>query len=286
VSASSPLFRFVQAELPWQLGPPEGRYLLRPEAEPDAPPSHVVVLATLGAPERRRLARPHRDAPPEPAPTPVATTRVTVIEVGSPAATPDEARTWLAQAGQAELEAGFEVLNRVLHAYRLVTADPYLHPVNRGHAIVSRVGFGVGEQVADGLWSDAREINVRETRQRRLRLLHPQARLAAVLGAREAPLACEELVLRARLDIDHGRDREAALQLLVALDAALAALAVDPRGAELASRLPELRGRREVTAEAAQAALSGAISAAQREAVVFTLERIESALRARAVANA
>jgi hypothetical protein len=107
-----------------------------------------------------------------------------------------------------------------------------------------------------------------------------------VLGAREAPLACEELVLRARLDIDHGRNREAALQLLVALDAALAELAVDPRGAELGSRLTELRGRREATAEAAQAALSGPVSAAQREAVVFTLERIESALRARAVANA
>lgn len=286
MSASSPLFRFVQAELPWQLGPPDGRYLLRPAAGADAPPSHVVVLATLGAPERRRLARQRRDAPPEPAPTPVATTRVTVIEVGSSAATPEEARTWLAQAGQAELEAGFEVLNRVLHAYRLVTADPYLHPVNRGQAIVSRLGFGVGEQVADGLWSDAREINVRETRRRRLRVLHPQARLAAVLGAREAPLACEELVLRARLDIDHGRDREAALQLLVALDAALAELAVDPRGSELASRLPELRGRRELTAEAAQAALGGAISTPQREAVVFTLERIESALRARAVANA
>ena len=286
MSASTPLFRFVQAELPWQLGPPDGRYLLRPEGEPVAPPSHVVVLATLGAPERRRLARQRREAPPEPAPTPVATTRATVIEVGSPAATLDEARAWLGQAGQTELEAGFEVLNRVLHAYRLVTADPYLHPVDRGHAVVSRVGFGAGEQVADGLWADAREINVRETRRRRMRVLHPQARLAAVLGAREAPLACEELALRARLDIDHGRDREAALQLLVALDAALAELAVDPRGADLASRLSELRGQREATAEAAQAALSGPVSAAQREEVVFTLERIESALRARAVANA
>ena len=59
-------------------------------------------------------------------------------------------------------------------------------------------------------------------------MLHPQARLAAVLGARERPLACEELALRARLDLDHGREREAALQLLVALDAALAELARGP----------------------------------------------------------
>ena len=30
VSATSRLFRFVQVELPWPLGPPDGRYLLRP----------------------------------------------------------------------------------------------------------------------------------------------------------------------------------------------------------------------------------------------------------------
>ena len=62
-------------------------------------------------------------------------------------------------------------------------------------------------------------------------MLRPQARLAAVLNGRERPLACEELTLRARLDLDHGREREAALQVLVALDAALAELAADPQAA-------------------------------------------------------
>ena len=66
-----------------------------------------------------------------------------------------------------------------------------------------------------------------EGRRRRSRILAPQARLAALLGAREAALACEELTLRARADVDQGRPREAALQLLVALDAALAELAAD-----------------------------------------------------------
>ena len=51
-SASAQLFVFAQMELPWQLGPPDGRYLLRDCVDPDAPPAHVIVFATLGAPER------------------------------------------------------------------------------------------------------------------------------------------------------------------------------------------------------------------------------------------
>ena len=102
-----------------------------------------------------------------------------------------------------------------------------------------------------------------EGRRRRSRILAPQARLAALLGGREAALACEELALRARLDLDQGRPREAALQLLVALDAAFAELAADARAGELSGRLEELRGQREPVAAAAQAALSGPLSAAQ-----------------------
>jgi hypothetical protein len=288
VSASAPLFRFVQVELPWQLGPPDGRYLLRHASDPDSPPTHVIVFATLGAPERRRLAslRKQREAPPEPEPTPVTTGRATVIDAGRPLGGVEEARAWLQQAGEPQLDEGLLVLNRALHAFRLVTADPYLHTVGRQQAIVARLGFGAGEQVADGHWTDARELRHSDGWQRRSRVLHPQARLAAVLGARERPLACEELALRARLDLDHGRGREAALQVLVALDAALAELASDPTAATLADRLTELQGQREAIAVAAQSALAGALSEAELEAVLFTLGRIESALRARAVKNA
>jgi hypothetical protein len=291
VSASSPLFRFIQVELPWPLGPPDGRYLVRGDGNPDSPPTHVLVFATLGAPERHRLtgARKRRHAEPEPAPTPVSTGRATVIDVGSPLADDAEARGWLDGAGEDELATGLEVLNRALHAFRLVTTDPYLHPVGRQQAIAARVGFGAGEQVADGLWASARELRRADGRQRRRGrgvILAPQARLAAVLGARERPLACEELALRARLDLDHGRPREAALQLLVALDAAVAELAAEPSSRALAGRLTELRGQREAVAGAAQAALMGPLSDGQSETVAFTLSRIEAALRARAVANA
>jgi hypothetical protein len=287
VDARGKYFRFTQVEFPWALGPPDGRYLIRAHGDPpDAPPVHVLVVATLGAPERRsRLARKKtRQAEPQPEPTPVTTGRATVIDVGT--AFPDEpaARAWLAQAGEPDFEDGLVVLNRTLHAFRLVTADPYLTPVGRTHALVARIGFGDGEQVADGLWTDAIELLDKHGRQRRATVLHPQARLAAVLNGRERPLASEELTLRARVDID--RDREAALQVLVALDAAIAELALDPTAPALEQRLDELRGRRDATAAAAQEALAGPLSPETLEDVTFTLKRIEAIFRARAVANA
>jgi hypothetical protein len=289
VSSATPLFRFIQVELPWTLGPPDGRYLLRPpDASPGAEPSHVLVLATLGAPERRHLERIRRnpEARPEPEPTPVATSRATVIDTRDPISSPQEARAQLARAGEAELREGIAVLNRALHAFRLVTEDPYLHGVDRAQAIVARVGFGAGEQVAAGLWTEARELPHSPGRRRRSRVLAPQARLAAVLSGRESVLACEELALRVELDLESDRDREAALQLLVALDAALAELAADPVAEAISERLAELRAQRDAATSAAQAALAGPLSDAQRSAVRFTLSRIVAALRARAALNA
>ena len=124
-----------------------------------------------------------------------------------------------------------------------------------------------------------------ERRQRRKVVLAPQARLAALLGGREHPLACEELTLRARLDFDHARYREAALQLLVALDATIAELAGDP-ASEMQDRLAELREQRDPVAATAQNALGGPLTQDDLETVVFVLGRIEAALRARAVASA
>jgi hypothetical protein len=216
----------------------------------------------------------------------VTTGKATIIDVGAPFSDATAARAWLSSAGEPDLERDLAVLNRALHAFRLVTADPYLNPVGRDQALVARLGYGAGEEVADGLWSDARELVRPERRQRRAKVLHPQARLAAVLGGRERALACEELSVRARLDLEQGRDREAALQLLVALDAALAELSTEPTAHLFADRLAELRGQRDAVALAAQSALAGPLSDSERETVAFTLGRIEAALRARAVASA
>jgi hypothetical protein len=259
----------------------------RPGDAPDAPPTHVLVVATLGASERRRrLQRKGSQALPEPPPTPVTTGRATIIDVGEPVTDEATARAWLDRAGEDELATGLAVINRALHAFRVVTADPYLHEIAREQALVARIGYGAGDQVADGLWSDARELGTAPGRRRRSVILQPQARLAAALGGRQRVLACEELALRARTDVDHDRDREAALQLLVALDAALAELPLEPHAVSLADRLAELRSRRQAVAAAAQVALAGPLDDATREAVVDTLGRLEAALRARAVVSA
>lgn len=216
----------------------------------------------------------------------MTTGRATVITVDEPFGGERAAAGWLASAGEAELEHDLAVLNRAMYAFRLVVADPYLGPIGRHQLLVARVGYGAGEEVADGLWTQAHELMIPQRRQRRTKVLAPQARLAALLGGRDRPLACEELALRARLDVDQGRDREAALQVLVALDAAIAELANDPTAPTLSERLDELRGYRDPVAGAGQAALEGPLSDGDRAVVVEALERVEAALRARSVANA
>lgn len=247
----------------------------------------MLVVATLGAAERRLLARrgQKREVEPEPEPTPVPIGRATLIGVARPFSQENEADAWLAQADEQDLAADLATLNRALHSFRLVSADPYLPPVGRSHVLVARVGYGLGEEVADGRWTQARELIVPAHWQRRARILAPQARLAALLGDREQALVCEELALRARLDVDASRWREAALQVMVALDAALAELPGDPTATALADRIEELHGERDPVAVAAQAALEGELPEPERQTVEFALGRIEAALRARLVAR-
>lgn len=207
------------------------------------------------------------------------------MDVGDPLGSADAAATWLSSAGEPELAAGLAVLNRALHAYRLATADPHLHGIGRHDALVARLGYGAGEEVADGLWTDARElIDAASGGRRTRRMPVAQARLAALLTGRHRQLASEELALRARLDIEDGRTREAALQVLVALDAALAELTDDPAAPAIADRIEELRSLRAGVAAAAQAALAGPIASGELGATEFALGRIEAALRARAAA--
>jgi len=194
------------------------------------------------------------------------------------------AESWLRGAGEDELDAGLLALNRMLSMFRRVVADPYAVVVGRHQLIASRVGYGSGEQVADGRWEQALELPPPVRSHRRAQALAPQARFAATLGARQGMLVCEELVLRARIDLDQDRPREASLQLLVTLDAAVAELGREPAGLGLAERVDELRERRPQVAAAAQSALGAMPSPEQIETVRGTLQRLEAALRARAVA--
>jgi hypothetical protein len=251
----------------------------------------VLVLATLGAPQRRLMGgKRAQKAEPEPGPTPVATARATVIHAAP--LTDGEAEAWLKslddEAQDTELARALAVLNGAVQAHRVAAADPGLHDVTLDRALVARLGHGSGDQVAEGRWAAALEVPVqrRRTRERRTASLRPQERIAALLGGRDEALACELLVLRARADVDAGRMREAALQLRVALEAGIAELAEAGAAApDIDERLDELRGRRAEIGAAANAALEGPLTPEQSRAVDETLGRLEAALRARSAAG-
>jgi len=92
-----------------------------------------------------------------------------------------------------------------------------------------------------------------------------------VLGGRDALLVGEELLLRARLDLDVGRPREAALQARIALEALLGEL-----DEKFAAPLRPLRDR---VARAANAALEGDLSAEDAAAVEDAVSQMAVAAR-------
>jgi hypothetical protein len=273
------LYLFLQIELPWALGPADGRYLLRREA--GAEPERVVVLGTLGAPRRHRRHSPRRSPKTNSEPVPVLTARATVVDP-IPLSAETQARSWLAELdAEHETRVAFAVLNRVLFAHRIAGADPYVHEVSPAQALVIRAGWGEGEQVADGHWLHARELPLPEPgSRRRVSALRPQERLAVLLGGRGKALLCEELTLRARLDLDHERIIHAAVQLERAFAVALPELGVEKRP-DLALRLVELEKLRPGVSQAALAALTGGRGEPDEEIVRFALERLEATLRAR-----
>jgi hypothetical protein len=277
------LFRFVQLEFPWAPGPPDGRYVLRGHA---GIPAHVLVIKTLGAPQRRLLGRRRRPeaVPPQPPPEPVATVRVTIVDPAS-FANPAEAAQWLKDADdQEQARAAIVVLGDAVRAHRIAAGDPSMRAPSLAQALVCRLGYGQGEQVAEGRWVEARTITGPSTKERRTASLGPQQRFGALLSGRDVALAAETLALDARRDLDAGLYREAALHLRVALEAALAELVPWESHADVAERLGVLATQREPVARAANAALRGGLDDADIAAVTEALRTVEAALRARAAA--
>jgi hypothetical protein len=241
----------------------------------------VLVLSTVGAPERRRSLpgrrpRPRRVESADPEPVPTA--RATVVRA-APFASPEEAAGWLSSADlDLELDAAVAVLNRALHAHRVATADPYVTEVSPGRSLVARVGYGSGDEVADGRFGDARELQVSGTRRARRSMETPEERFAALLGGREEVLPAEELVLRARADLNAGRVAEAALQARVAIEALLAAqVASEHSGAAGGS----MAAHREAIAAAANAALTGELPGDSAAALEEAVAAMELALKRR-----
>jgi hypothetical protein len=274
-------FAFVQWEFPGRLGPPPGRYPVRRYAGDEV--REIVVIGGLEAPRRagrrgRRAAR----AVAEPALDTVEVTRATVIDA-APLAGSEAAEAWLEDAAgpacETVLEGALVTLNRAVAGYRVAAADPYVADADGARAIATRVGYGSGEEVADGRWEEARDLGPPP---RPRRATSPDERLAALLGGRDVALACEELALRARADLDHGRGREAAMQAHLALEAAVAELEGWRGRGDIGERLDELAAHRDAVAAAANEALQGGLSDLAAGAVADALGRLEAALRAKA----
>jgi hypothetical protein len=243
-------------------------------SRPDGPAEAVLVVGTLGAPERRllkgRRARPVEEAEPEPVPT----ARATIVRA-EPFGSVEEAGRWLAglrgneEEAQLALEGALRSLNRALRARRAATADPWLAEVSAERALVTRIGYGRGDAVAEGRFGEAVELPRAGASRVKRSMEAPEERFAALLGARQQALAGEELVLRARADLEAGFGREAALQARVALEALIAEL---PGEASLGEW-------RRAIGEAANAALRGELDDARTTSIEEAVSAMEAALR-------
>lgn len=218
-----PLLPLAQLEFAGELPIEDGRYLVRPGGEPDASPD-VLSVRTLGAERARpRLARRKKAKPvdPEASPGPLRVARVTLIK-SKPFEREGAAADWLAEvAASEEVSAGLaeetaRTLNRAIQAHRISAPDPYAADLHHGAAAMIRFGYGTGEEVAEGRWSEAVEMT--EARRRSMLAarradIGPQERVAAVLGGREPPLPHEELLAAARRALAEQREAEAATLL-------------------------------------------------------------------------
>jgi hypothetical protein len=200
---------------------PEGRYLVR---EDDV--ERVLIVQEIDAPRPgrrgRRRARPV--APGEPEQVPV--TRVTVTGVAFDDASSGSA--WLKETlrdrerGARELRDATRIVNRALSALRAEARDPLVQEIGATKALAIRMGHGTGDELAEGRWTDASELQ--QPRRGRLDDVEPQTRVAAVLAGRDEVHPAETLMQRARLDAQQGRDAEARY----GLQAARAALREEP----------------------------------------------------------
>lgn len=279
--ASPRAFPFVQLEFPFALGPASGRYVVR--SRPDAEARRVIVLGTEKAARARRRGRRRLRSSDGAEPPTVRVARATVIGA-APLRTSEDAHAWLGalradeRALDAELGDAVGELNGLLRAHRAASADPHARDVSLDRALEVRVGYGAGELVAEGRFDAALEVDGAARAPARADLLAPQERTASILAGREEVPPSEELVLRARADLEAHRPREGALQARVALECLLAELAgsSDPGMADLElARAP--------VSEAANAALAGEPAPELVARVNGAVELMAGAVRRRAL---
>jgi hypothetical protein len=195
------------------------------------------------------------------------------------------AQGWLERCRRDEAERGdlvdtsLLVVNRAIHGHRVAGSDPYVRDVSPAQAQAMRIGYGTGDDVVDGHWKDAYDLHPETGRRSsRHKMLAPQEELAGILSGKKPAYVSDDLVLRARLDLEQGRPEQAALQLRAGLNALAAELVRDEaatqRGDALEKHVP-------LSDELSAEALKGELSGDRIESLRETIAQVERLLRRR-----
>lgn len=267
-------FPFVQFEFSHNIGPPEGRYIVRPfdpelspitQDEPEiVQPGHAVAAAraederqaallghadvllvkTRGgiAAKAKRMRRSRDEDPGDE----VALAVVTVIKATrqlTDASAQQELMRSLSDEDEAEkrVDDALYIANRAVSAYRVCSADPYVATLTRFDARRVLAGWGTGEKLNVGDHDEAVRVPLpRGPRVSRADRLMPTQGMAAVLAGREPAFEGEELLLRVLIDLEQGRLRAAALGLRAATELLIAELGEEAMPRDLLERYREL----------------------------------------------
>jgi hypothetical protein len=213
--------------------------------------------------------------------------RVTVI--GASGFDDESAATaWLERCRRDEAEreelaqASLLVVNRAIHGHRVAGFDPYVRDVGATEAQSVRIGYGTGDDVVDGHWKDAYDLpSGSRTRSSRRQMLAPQEELAGILSGKKPAYVSDDLVLRARLDLEHGRPEQAAAQLRAGVDALMAELSRDaPKGGAASVEAPASAAHKLATT-----ALKGKLTDDRISELRDTIAQVERVLRRRRYAG-
>jgi hypothetical protein len=196
----------------------------------------------------------------------------------------DAAKEWLERCRRNEAErnelidASLLVVNRAVHGHRVAGSDPYVRDVSATQAQTVRIGYGTGDDVVDGNWKDAYHLPAASHgRSSRRQMLAPQEELAGILSGKRPAYVSDDLILRARLDLEQGRPEQAALQLRAGLDALAGELRRDKSKVRGAEALGDLVATARELAEAQEGKLTGE----RQERLDETITQAERLLRRR-----
>jgi hypothetical protein len=136
-----------------------------------------------------------------------------------------------------------------------------------------RLGYGAGEELVEGRWREAYAVPPQVARAGRRRMLAPEEQTARILGGRREVHPSEDLLLRARLDLEQDRSRAAALQA----QAAQTALEAELRAESPQESHAAVRDRAAALGDLAGAALERELDQEELEhldEILLELERV------------